>query len=170
MRKIVLRPILLVVLFVAVLVSLAVKSYGAERVQATVTEISDGDTFVVRADRMSILNVRLYGIDAPELSQPHGLEAKAFLSKLVESKTISLEILDVNRYGQSVALAYLENERSLQEQLIEAGFAWVYPKYCMIPLCRYWKKVELEAHDSREGIWQANSPVQPWQWRESQKK
>ena len=170
MRKIVLRPVLLVVLFFAILVSLVVNSYGAERVVAIVTEVSDGDTFVARTDRIPNLNVRLYGIDAPELLQTQGPEARAFLSNLVESKTIFLEILDVNRYGQSVALAYLDNGRSVQEQLIEAGFAWVYPKYCMIPLCRYWKKVELEAHDSGEGVWQTGSPVQPWQWRESQQK
>ena len=166
MRKIVLRPILLIILFFAILVSLVLDSYGAEQVKARVALVVNGDTFVAHSGNNDDMQVRLYGIDAPELRQSYGEEAKAHLAQLLGTQAISLELLDVNRYGQHMALAYLEDGSLVQEKLLEEGYAWVYPQYCMIPVCRYWAKVEIEARDSRLGLWQEPAPRQPWRWRE----
>jgi endonuclease YncB( thermonuclease family) len=41
----------------------------------------------------------------------------------------------------------------VNQEIIRAGYAWVYPAYCKKPLCLEWKRLESEAATGRLGLW-----------------
>jgi len=128
-----------------------------------VVGVSDGDTVTVLVDRTPV-KVRLYGIDCPEGGQDFGNRAKQFASNMVFGKTVTMEVHDTDRYGRTVA-NILIGDKSLNEELIKAGFAWVYNQYCKIPICRKWYQYEAQAQKQRNGLWRHPNPIPPWEFR-----
>ena len=65
----------------------------AQSAQATgrVTSVIDGDTLDILTVGFETLRVRLSGIDAPELGQAFGRNAKAALSSLVFARSVAIE-------------------------------------------------------------------------------
>ena len=62
-----------------------------------VSKVIDGDTIELLAKEnpyhhITKLKIRLYGIDAPELKQAYGKEAKKYLSALILKQEVSLII------------------------------------------------------------------------------
>jgi micrococcal nuclease len=88
--------------------------------------------------------MRLYGIDCPEKHQPFGKRAKQFTSDLVFGEVVDIEPVAVDRYGRTVAFVRAENV-SVNEELIKGGLAWVYLRYCRLPLWAEWQSLELAA-------------------------
>lgn len=84
----------------------------------TVTKVIDGDTFEV--DKGA--NVRLFGIDAPELGRCGSQEAKDVLEKLILNKKVRVSSLAKDPYNRKVALVYLDN-KLVNNLMIESG--WV---------------------------------------------
>ena len=131
---------------------------------ATVLRVSDGDTMVVRTRGFEDIRVRLYGIDAPESKQPGGPEATAFLRPL-QGQTVFVTEVDTDRYSRSVALIEHRGQ-SVNVNLVAQGHAWYYPQYCKRqPVCGQIQAAEKEARAARRGLWQADNPVPPWDWR-----
>ncbi|EAL3929264.1 thermonuclease, partial [Campylobacter upsaliensis] len=75
-----------------------------------VSRVIDGDTIELLAktsktnpyNHITKLKIRLYGIDAPELKQAYGKEAKEFLSALVLKQEVSLIIENKDKYDRFV--------------------------------------------------------------------
>lgn len=65
---------------------------------ATSALVIDGDTIVVDRKR-----IRLHGIDAPELSQRGGSEARAHLTLLIGEGFIHVTPITKDKYGRTVA-------------------------------------------------------------------
>jgi len=133
---------------------------------ATVVSVTDGDTIKV-VDETGLITVRLYGIDSPEKKQAFGLAAKDFVEVMVKGKVVNIAPVDVkyyDRYGRTVAVVMLGTQ-CLQEQLLLAGYAWVYPQYCKKSFCQAWEKLQGISAGNRVGLWTAPAPVQPWVWR-----
>jgi endonuclease YncB( thermonuclease family) len=129
-----------------------------------VTKVLDGDSFRVRHGR-TITNIRLYGIDTPEYGQTGWQRAKQKTSALVKGARVSIQPMDVDRYGRTVALVSIGGQL-LNAELVRGGWAWVYPRYCHAqPLCRQMKILEKDARTYRRGIWQQKHPVPPWVWK-----
>ena len=105
-----------------------------------VTGVADGDTITVLRDGKSE-KIRLHGIDTPERQQAYGNKAKALTNSLVRGRTIEVMPQTVDRYGRTVALVYVDGQ-SLNELLIQNGFAWVYQKYCKDSFCSEWRRLE----------------------------
>ncbi|WP_245306157.1 thermonuclease family protein [Roseovarius aestuariivivens] len=84
----------------------------------------DGDTLRIRKTQ-----VRLYGIDAPELNHPYGEKAKWALFGLCKGKTVQAEIVDVDHYGRKVARCTLEDGRDLSAEMVKLGLAIDWPKF-----------------------------------------
>ena len=78
---------------------------------APVVRIADGDTITVLHDRQRV-RIRLWGIDAPEMAQAWGPEAKQFTAARVEGQTVTLQVHDTDRYGRTVAEVILPDERT----------------------------------------------------------
>lgn len=75
-------------------------------VSALVYRVVDGDTF----DTFPVGRVRLADINAPELGEPPGREAKEALSRLVLNAVVYLDVDDVevmDRYNRLVCVAYI---------------------------------------------------------------
>src|SRR5687768_7699197 len=60
-------------------IALAQAALAAPPIEGTVTRVVDGDTLIVEPANGAPLTVRVQGIDAPEMCQPHGPQAKQAL-------------------------------------------------------------------------------------------
>ncbi|MBO9449499.1 thermonuclease family protein [Tropicibacter sp. R16_0] len=86
--------------------------------------ITDGDTVTIRNTQ-----IRLFGIDAPELNHPYGVKAKWALHKLCKGQEIRAEIVDVDDYERTVAKCYLPDGRDLSAEMVKQGMAIDWSKY-----------------------------------------
>src|SRR5688500_17210253 len=96
----------------------------SETLRVPVLKVFDGDGFLTRIDvpRRNVeleVAVRFGFIDAPEINQPGGREARDFLSSLISDQWLDLVILTkmdtggiVDRYGRIVAVPYLRQQRA----------------------------------------------------------
>lgn len=113
------------------------------------------------------IEVRLDGVDCPELAQAFGRKAKSFTSGLAFGKTVRLVGNGKDRYGRELAEVFLPDGRSLNRELVAAGYAWWYRKYSTD---RSLEAVEQEARKARRGFWADKDPVPPWDFREAGRK
>ena len=159
-RNTLLLPLLLI--FLLTLPSLAWAWSGK------VIGIADGDTLTVLRDKEQG-RIRLYGMDCPERYQAFSRKAKQFTSEMVFGKVVEVEPVDEDRYGRMVALVTVF-QRLVNEELINAGFAWVYTRYCDRPICERWKVLEQEAREAKRGLWLEPHAIPPWEFRRQEKK
>ena len=75
---------------------------------------------------------------------------------------------DVDRYGRIVGIVYV-GDICVNEEMVKNGLAWVYRRYCKIPVCEDWLALESEARAEKVGLWSHRSPVPPWEFRRSRK-
>jgi endonuclease YncB( thermonuclease family) len=108
--------------------------------------------------------IRFYGIDAPEFHQAFGRKAKQFVKDLVFLKTVDVDTITFDQYGRMDCIVRVAG-KVVNEELIRAGFAWVYNYYCKKPLCLEWRRLEDEARASKRGLWSDPHPIPPWDWR-----
>jgi micrococcal nuclease len=132
--------------------------------------VRDGDSINVTNDDGVVVNIRLYGIDAPESKQAFGYQAKKRLTQLVSRKTIRIENMDTDRYGRTVALVRLSDGTLVNEEMLRSGLAWVYEQYCLREdLCESLRQAQAEARSAGRGLWAEANPTPPWEWRKSHK-
>jgi len=134
-----------------------------------VVGIADGDTITVLREGKQQVKIRLYGIDCPERGQAFSRKAKQFTSEMVFGKVVEVEPVDIDRYNRLVALVTVF-KRLANEELINAGFAWVYTRYCDRPICERWKVLEYGAREARRGLWADPNPIPPWEFRRQERK
>ncbi|MCY4179253.1 MAG: thermonuclease family protein [Litoreibacter sp.] len=93
--------------------------------------VVDGDTL----DLGFSANIRLHGIDAPEISQRCGAvacgrEAKAWLDKRIEGKRLTCtQTAWDSRYNRPVAKCKTLGGKDIGQMIVAAGMAWAYVKY-----------------------------------------
>jgi micrococcal nuclease len=130
--------------------------------------VADGDTITVLHEKQPY-KIRLYGIDCPEKRQPFGKKAKQFTSELVFGKYVEVEPVATDRYGRTVAFVRIENT-TVNEELIKKGLAWIYSRYCKLPLCAEWQSLEVEARIGKRGLWGDSNRIPPWEFRRQKRK
>lgn len=130
-----------------------------------VVKVSDGDTIEVMRDGRAE-KIRLAGIDCPEKKQAFGQAAKRFTLNLAAQKIVTVQVETTDRYGRKVAEVILPDGRSLNRDLIRAGYAWWYRKYSSDATLG---ALESEARGDRRGLWADPNPVPPWDWRHGDK-
>lgn len=133
-----------------------------------VTAVADGDTIEVLAGR-KVRRVRLYGVDCPEKDQAFGRKARTFTSQAVHGRTVRVVSVDRDRYGREVGLVTDGDGRLLNLELVRAGLAWVYVRYCHLPECGAWLEEEGRAREARTGLWTDPDPVAPWDFRQEER-
>lgn len=86
--------------------------------------ITDGDTIKIKKTQ-----IRLFGIDAPELNHPYGKKAKWALHTLCKGHMVRAEITEKDEYGRTVARCYLPDGRDLSAEMVKQGMAIDWPKF-----------------------------------------
>jgi len=86
--------------------------------------VTDGDTIVINKTQ-----IRLFGIDAPELNHPYGQKAKWAMVKLCKGHTVCAEITEEDEYGRTVAHCTLPDGRDLSAEMVKMGLAIDWPKF-----------------------------------------
>jgi endonuclease YncB( thermonuclease family) len=131
-----------------------------------VVEVSDGDTVYVLDQYKSSRKIWLAGIDAPQLQQNFGAQARQNLIKLVKGKYIDVEYIQRDRYGRIIA-KLIKDGIDMNLQQIKDGYAWHYSKKendQSEPDKAQYSTAESIAKSKRLGLWSINS-VPPWEYR-----
>jgi endonuclease YncB( thermonuclease family) len=131
--------------------------------RAKVVGISDGDTLTVLKADETQAEIRLHGIDAPEVGQDFATRSKQATSELAFGRTVTVRPMSIDRYGRTVAEVVLPDGRSLNRELVRAGIAWWFRSYA--PNDRELERLEAEAREARRGLWSQPNPIPPWEWR-----
>ncbi len=126
-----------------------------------VVGVTDGDTITVLHNGKGE-RIRLHGIGCPEKRQAFGNRAKQFTSTLVFGTTVTVQVVDRDRYGRTVGEVLLPDGRSLNHELVRAGLAWMYRRYTND---QNLSDLEEEARVARRGLWADPHAVPPWEWR-----
>jgi micrococcal nuclease len=134
-----------------------------EPFNATVLKVIDGDSLLLTAGGRNV-EVRLYGIDAPEYNQPYAEEAKIYVKQWIGWQRVTVQPEYADSYGRTVAVV-VKGGQVLNRDLVEVGLAWVYPRYCRKDVCSMWKEKENAAHIRKIGLWQDPHPLAPWKWK-----
>lgn len=86
--------------------------------------VVDGDTIVIRKTQ-----IRLFGIDAPEIDHPFGKKAKWALVSLCKGQTVRAEVDEQDAHGRLVAHCYLQDGRNLSSEMVKLSLAIDWPKF-----------------------------------------
>ena len=132
-----------------------------------VTEVVDGDTVMVTPTGGTKRRVELDRIDAPELDQPWGAEAKKMLSNLVLNKKVEVRYTERDKKGTTIGVMFLKHEKGTVDvnlSMILSGAAWYGGNADDIPAYR---NAEASARNAKIGLWAAEAPVSPEEWRKS---
>ncbi|ELW4533865.1 thermonuclease family protein [Campylobacter upsaliensis] len=135
-----------------------------------VSKVIDGDTIELLAktsktnpyNHIAKLKIRLYGIDAPELKQAYGKEAKEYLSALVLKQEVSLIIENKDKYDRFVGTLFLKGQ-DINKEMVKNGYAHAYESFS--------KKYLAEQADAKMfklGLWQDEKAVKPSEFRKQQ--
>ncbi len=102
------------------------------------------------------------GIDAPEKGMPYYRVAKKYLGELCYGKHVRLEPTGKDIHGRTLAFSYLDDGSELSHEMIKAGLAWHFKKYSSDSGLA---NLEIEARNSRVGLWADENPMPPWENR-----
>jgi micrococcal nuclease len=129
--------------------------------EAMVIDVQDGDTLIVARNKTR-LTVKLPGIDAPELDQPFGPEAKRYAAKLVKGQVVTIETAQAGNpiYGA----VRFSKSKILAHEMVKAGLAWA----TTMDKTSVFSEAQEDAKKARIGLWvnsEDEEPVPPWDWR-----
>lgn len=145
---------------------------AAATLSGMVQWIHDGDTIQVGG----IGTVRLLGIDAPEQEASHRdrffrrwkispenlrrthREGKTYLIGTLKGQTVLLktDAEQRDRYGRLLAYVYTPEDKLVNQDLLEKGYAVVYRRFDF-GLKEEFLAAEAEARNARRGVWRGQS-------------
>lgn len=125
-----------------------------------VSRVIDGDTVELLDGR----RVRLQGVDAPELRQEYGSQAKRTLEILILDRTVSLVDEKPSAFGR-VQGRLQWRDIDVGEAMLDRGYAWTDTRYVSGTLRQRYQAKQDQARLRRNGLWSAASYVAPWEWR-----
>ena len=134
------------------------KVHQAEIVQRSypvrVISVVDGDTFLGLDDGGDTLTYNVYSIEAPEIEQPQGYEARKYLYNMILQRRVEVTPKG-GRTPQGVrVIATTRDNDDVADLMLRSGFAW----YRNIRSERF-------AQEEGVGIWASPDHVAPWEWR-----
>lgn len=149
---------------------------SAAQFKAQVEKVSDGDTItVVRSDGAKE-RIRFLGIDAPESKQEYGPKSRVALEKMLAKSDFKVTIVyhdtkGRDHYGRIVGKVVADGKDINLEQL-KRGNAWFYKDYeksLSAEDRQLYAEAESKAKAKRTGLWAAENPEAPWQWRKDKR-
>ena len=146
------------------------------KISSEVVKVVDGDGLIVRDILTKVEEeIRLYGIDAPELTRCRKLkqdesetqiaggllmkmayESYDFMRSIIKPGDQVYILQEANnlkdRYGRTLAYIELENGKILNEVMVEAGYAKAYNKIICSELPKY-QQLSLNAKTNKKGLY-----------------
>ena len=134
----------------------------ADRFEAVVSHVTDGDTVWVRpVDGGPPQHVRIDGIDAPESCQAFGREARAALALRVRHKRVVVITQGADDYRRTIARLHL-GRSDVGAWMVSHGYAWSY-RFRSDP--GPYARQEARARSHRLGLWRQDNPEIPRDFR-----
>ncbi|PVV00997.1 hypothetical protein BB560_004599 [Smittium megazygosporum] len=111
------------------------------------------------------INVRLYGIDAPEIghfgnaNQPLSIESRDYLKQMILGKKVTLMPLKIDIYSRVIGVvnfrSYYFFKKDLSVEMIKNGFAQVYEGQDLVfhHNINYLQTLESDAKKKGVGVW-----------------
>jgi endonuclease YncB( thermonuclease family) len=99
-------------------------SQAAGQIEGQVTRVTDGDSlWLTPASGGAPLELRLEGIDAPEICQAWGTQARQALADLVLNQQVSVTTVGRDVHGRTLAKLTLDG-RNVNKAMVQEGHAW----------------------------------------------
>ena len=127
-----------------------------------VVAVHAGDTFTVQSEG-SLYKVRLSDVDAPEMGQVFGKQARQFTERMVLGRRVQVNVALIDRHGRRVGEVIVEDGWVLNEELVHAGFAWYYRVHPVRN--ERLQRLEQYAFSKKLGLWVEKEPLPPWEFR-----
>lgn len=131
--------------------------------EGIVTHVSDGDTLWVRPTGGGTpRQVRLEGIDAPEICQPYGTRSRDALAARVLRRRVQVVSQLHDSYRRELGRVSVEGQ-DLGRWMVSNGHAWSYRfranrgPYAM---------QQARAKKARLGLWSRRAPIEPRDFRQ----
>ena len=154
---------LLFIVFFCLVLNTSVQSQKLIKGKA---KVIDGDTIHIGNNK-----IRLHGIDAPEQKQTCnfegnewncGQDATFFLSNLINKKSVSCRVNDIDQYKRLVAVCFIDNI-NINQTMVIFGWAIAYRYYS-----KDFIKEEEIAKKNKIGIWRGTFE-EPYIYRKNNK-
>ena len=156
-------------LFIGLMLALLLAPPAWADWQGQVVEMrGSGEFLVLHTDDNRNLTVRLYGLACPDPDQPFGQAAESLVHALVVAPGRPITVLEERRDagGRILATVVLYDGTTLNDRLLLAGLAWVYPENCVsVQGCQNLMQLQKRARHGRRGLWSQES----WQQREQRR-
>lgn len=143
------------------------ESYIAKSFGMSIKEITPANLLVASIGNRSkeqLFSIKLYGIGIPVGSQPFATQAHQYLQGLLpKDAKITVTVFGEDEEGILNALVQYK-DHSVNNSMIEQGYAWVDRSSCKAFFCRRWYIQEHISVKEKRGIWSLNTTKAPWQW------
>lgn len=132
----------------------------SKNLKGTIIHVSDGDTVTLLESSGRKHKIRLNGIDAPEIGQPYGEEAKAYVERMVLHQSVEVLVAGTDQYKRILGEVYA-GATNINEELLKQGLAW---QYHFNKNSHYVDLVRTAKH-KRLNIWSKSNSIDPYEWR-----
>ncbi len=139
----------------------------AVELHGRVVAVADGDTLTLLSSDNLQYRITLAGIDAPELAQEFGQQAKTSLSALALDQPVTANCSDKGEYLRALCVVSVGG-KDLGLAQVSAGMAWWYRQYSSEQTAQArtdYEQAEFNAKIRRLGLWNNKNPTPPWDWR-----
>jgi micrococcal nuclease len=153
------------VALLCLILCLAFSVVAQETFTAKVVGVIDGDTITVLTKEKRQIMLRLTGIDAPEMEQEFGAEARRFLTNLVLNQTVIISSVKKDCLDRKTGSVVFNNS-DLSLSVVKSGNAWA-DTSCGGETNDALTKEEASAREKKVGLWQNSNdpPVNPAEFR-----
>ncbi len=130
-----------------------------------VVRVADGDTLTIADSAGRQHNIRLVGIDAPELKQAFGKQSRQALSRMAMGKNARVLWTEKDQFGRTLGIVYV-GDLNANAELVRNGWAWRYKHARSAEL----SAAESAARQERAGLWSDTNPIPPWDYRRQEQR
>jgi micrococcal nuclease len=149
-------------LLLAVSLGCALNGARAEGFEGFVTHVGDGDTISVRpAGGGPPMQIRVEGIDAPEICQAFGVQARDALAARVLRRKVTVVVRGRDGYQRTLARVRFAGD-DLGGWMVSRGYAWSY-RFHNDP--GPYRHQEAQARTARRGLWNSGLAEEPRAFR-----
>ena len=125
-----------------------------------ILRVIDGDTFVglAQSGSRARLTIRLSAVNAPEITEIWGKEARSFLVNALggKQKSVLVKLIGIDKYDRPVAVVFRKGS-TVNESVVRQGMGRTLEFFCseynLVSSCDNLINAEADARENKRGIW-----------------